>query len=143
MPIDGSLWKDDPILSSYPPSRVYKVIERDHAGRAMEFLRKPEKRPLRSTVILRGDSMLRKYLFLAVLQLARHQPDFKRWHKQNVKKGDGQDAIYVKLIGKLARILIGMVQHGETYRSLTRARSNNKITKTAHIEVSSLKQKSL
>lgn len=109
----------------------------------MEFLRKPEKRPLRSTVILRGDSMLRKYLFLAVLQLARHQPDFKRWHKQNVKKGDGQDAIYVKLIGKLARILIGMVQHGETYRSLTRARSNNKITKTAHIEVSSLKQKSL
>lgn len=98
----------------------------------MEFLRKPEKRPLRSTVILRGDSMLRKYLFLALLQLARHQPDFKRWYKQNVKKGDGQDAIYVKLIGQLARILIGMVQHGETYRSLTRARSNNKITKTAH-----------
>ncbi|ETT47857.1 hypothetical protein [Paenibacillus sp. FSL H7-689] len=40
MPIDGSLWKDDPILSSYPPSRVYKVIERDHAGRAMEFFEK-------------------------------------------------------------------------------------------------------
>ena len=40
MPIDGSLWKDNPILSSYPPSRVYKVIEREHAGRAMEFLRK-------------------------------------------------------------------------------------------------------
>ncbi|MFX3685776.1 MAG: hypothetical protein ACE3K2_12005 [Paenibacillus sp.] len=53
-------------------------------------MRKPEKRSLRSTVILRGDSMLRKYLFLVVLQHVCHQPDFKRWHKQNVKKGDGQ-----------------------------------------------------
>lgn len=40
MPIDGSLWKENPILSSYPPSRVYKVIERDHKGKEIEFLRK-------------------------------------------------------------------------------------------------------
>lgn len=41
MPIDGSLWRDNPVLSSYPPSRVYKVIERDHhKDKAMAFLRK-------------------------------------------------------------------------------------------------------
>lgn len=37
MLINGSLWKDDPILSSYPPSHEYKVIERDHAGERWSF----------------------------------------------------------------------------------------------------------
>lgn len=27
MPIDGSLWMDNPVQSSYPPSRVFKVIQ--------------------------------------------------------------------------------------------------------------------
>src|SRR5690606_22099041 len=27
MPIDGSLWHDDPVTSSFIPSRVYKVIQ--------------------------------------------------------------------------------------------------------------------
>lgn len=40
MPIDGSLWHSDPILSSYPPSRVYKVIASIHPGKENEFLRR-------------------------------------------------------------------------------------------------------
>lgn len=40
MPIDGSLWLTNPILSSYPPSRVYKVIESKKLGKADEFLRR-------------------------------------------------------------------------------------------------------
>ncbi|SHN84604.1 Predicted dithiol-disulfide isomerase, DsbA family [Paenibacillus sp. ov031] len=39
MPIDGSLWYSDPILSSYPPSRVFKVIQQNHAGKEIDFLR--------------------------------------------------------------------------------------------------------
>lgn len=39
MPIDGSLWKNNPILSSYPPSRVYKVIQNIYRGKENEFLR--------------------------------------------------------------------------------------------------------
>ncbi|PYE48029.1 DsbA family protein [Paenibacillus barcinonensis] len=39
MPIDGSLWHDHPILSSYPPSRVYKVIQRMVPGKEQAFLR--------------------------------------------------------------------------------------------------------
>lgn len=40
MPIDGSLWHSHPIQSSYPPSRVYKVIQSQHKGKENEFLRR-------------------------------------------------------------------------------------------------------
>lgn len=40
MPIDGSLWLDNPIQSSYPPSRVFKVIEQRDEKLAQEFLRR-------------------------------------------------------------------------------------------------------
>ncbi|MBR2564364.1 MAG: DsbA family protein [Paenibacillus sp.] len=40
MPIDGSLWVDHPIQSSYPPSRVFKVIQREHPGKEQVFLRR-------------------------------------------------------------------------------------------------------
>lgn len=40
MPIDGTLWLSNPILSSYPPSRVYKVIESKKVGKEAEFLRR-------------------------------------------------------------------------------------------------------
>lgn len=39
MPIDGSLWHSNPILSSYPPSRVFKVIADKHPGKENTFLR--------------------------------------------------------------------------------------------------------
>jgi transposase len=65
----------------------------------------------------RGDSALRKYLFLAVISLVRQHPDFKRWHAQNQAKGMKKRESIFKLIGKLAHILIGMIQRGETYRS--------------------------
>jgi transposase len=65
----------------------------------------------------RGDSMLRKYLYLGMLGLVNHNPDFKRWHEHNQKKGMKKIASFFKLIGKLARIMIGMVQKGERYRS--------------------------
>lgn len=40
MPIDGSLWLSNPILSSYPPSRVFKVIAQRHPGKEIAFLRR-------------------------------------------------------------------------------------------------------
>ncbi len=39
MPIDGSLWHSNPIRSSYPPSRLFKVIQQHHPGREHDFLR--------------------------------------------------------------------------------------------------------
>lgn len=65
----------------------------------------------------RGDSALRKHLYFGMLNLVGHHPDFKRWHKHNQNRGMKKQASLFKLIGKLARILVGMVQRGEMYRS--------------------------
>lgn len=41
MPIDGSLMIDNPVQSSYPPSRVFKVIQKNHNDAlAYEYLRR-------------------------------------------------------------------------------------------------------
>lgn len=41
MPIDGTLWFDNPVQSSFPPSRVFKVIQKDyHDALANEYLRR-------------------------------------------------------------------------------------------------------
>lgn len=40
MPVDGSLWINNPIQSSYPPSRVFKVIQQESENLALAFLRK-------------------------------------------------------------------------------------------------------
>ncbi len=41
MPIDGSLMIDNPVQSSFPPSRVYKVIQKHHHDeKAFAFLRR-------------------------------------------------------------------------------------------------------
>lgn len=40
MPIDGSVWKHDPLSSSYPPSRVYLVIRERDPELAAAFLRR-------------------------------------------------------------------------------------------------------
>lgn len=40
MPIDGTLWLENPIQSSYPPSRVFKVIQKHNGEIANVFLRR-------------------------------------------------------------------------------------------------------
>lgn len=41
MPIDGSLMIDNPVQSSFPPSRVFKVIQQNHGeDKAFEYLRR-------------------------------------------------------------------------------------------------------
>jgi len=39
MPIDGTLWHDNPIQSSYPATRVFKVIQDQTPTKAHDFLR--------------------------------------------------------------------------------------------------------
>lgn len=40
MPIDGSLWLENPIESSYPPSRVFKIIQKKDENLANVYLRR-------------------------------------------------------------------------------------------------------
>jgi transposase len=64
----------------------------------------------------RGDAKLRKYMYLATITLVGTNPVFRQLHENNVqvKKMKKQQSIF-KLLGKLARILIGIVQGGETF----------------------------
>lgn len=64
----------------------------------------------------RGRRQLRKYLYLATLNLVANHPAFKAWHHHNVhvKKMKKQRSIF-KLIGKLARILVAIAHSGETF----------------------------
>lgn len=64
----------------------------------------------------RGDAALRKYLYLATIQLVGINPVFQKLHENNVqvKHMKNQQSIF-KLLGKLARIIISIVHKGETF----------------------------
>lgn len=74
------------------------------------------KRKGRIVLSKRGDSTLRKYLYLATIQLVGSNPVFRKLHEHNVqiKRMKKQQSIF-KLLGKLARILVGLVQRGEKF----------------------------
>src|SRR5690625_1362647 len=64
----------------------------------------------------RGRSRLRRYLFLATMSLVKNNPEFKALHTHNVKeKKMKKIRSIMKLIGKLARILVGMARNNNAY----------------------------
>jgi transposase len=64
----------------------------------------------------RGDAKLRKYMYLATISVIGTNSIFRQLHENNVqiKQMKKQQSVF-KLLGKLARIMIGMVQRGETF----------------------------
>ncbi|UKS28028.1 transposase [Paenibacillus sp. HWE-109] len=73
-----------------------------------------EKRKGQMVLSKRGDFTLRKYMYLATLTFTN--PVFKQLHENNaqVKHMSKQKSIF-KLLGKLARILTGMVHSKESF----------------------------
>ena len=64
----------------------------------------------------RGRSRLRRYLFLATMSLVANNPEFKELHAYNVKvKKMKKMKSIMKLIGKFARILVGIARSNEPY----------------------------
>lgn len=65
----------------------------------------------------RGRSRLRRFLYLATMSLVMNNPDFKELHANNVKvKKMKKMKSIMKLIHKLARVLVGMARRNESYR---------------------------
>jgi transposase len=64
----------------------------------------------------RGRSRLRRFLYLATMSLVMNNPDFKELHANNVnvKKMKKMKSI-MKLVHKLARVLVGMARKNATY----------------------------
>jgi transposase len=64
----------------------------------------------------RGRSGLRRFLFMATMNLAINNPEFKAIHANNVKvKKLKKMKSIMKLCGKLARILVGIARNGSAY----------------------------
>jgi transposase len=64
----------------------------------------------------RGRSRLRRFLYLATMSLVMNNPEFKALHSQNVKvKKLKKMKSIMKLIGKLARIFVGIARRNESY----------------------------
>ena len=64
----------------------------------------------------RGRSRLRRFLYLDVLSLVMNNPEFKALHFHNVKvKKMKKMKSIMKLIGKLARIFVGIARRNEPY----------------------------
>jgi len=59
MPIDGSVWLTNPIQSSYPPSRVFKVIQSQDKKLAEVFLRRAREAVFAFNRNIGEDSVLR------------------------------------------------------------------------------------
>lgn len=65
----------------------------------------------------RGRSRLRRFLYMATMSLIMNNPEFKVLHAHNVKvKKIKKMKSIMKLVGKLARILVGMARSNESYR---------------------------
>lgn len=65
----------------------------------------------------RGRSRLRRFLYLATMSLVMNNPDFKELHANNVKvKKMKKMKSIMKLIHKLARVLVGMARKNDYYR---------------------------
>lgn len=64
----------------------------------------------------RGRSRLRRFLYLATMSLVMNNPEFKAIHSHNVKvKKIKKMKSIMKLIGKLARIFVGIAKRNESY----------------------------
>ncbi|KAA0542159.1 IS110 family transposase [Bacillus sp. BGMRC 2118] len=64
----------------------------------------------------RGRSRLRRFLFLVTISLVSNNPEFKAFHAQNVKvKKMKKMKSIMKLVGKLARIFVGIAKRNEAY----------------------------
>ncbi|WP_019244202.1 MULTISPECIES: IS110 family transposase [Bacillus] len=64
----------------------------------------------------RGRSRLRRFLYLATMSLVMNNPEFKAVHSHNVKvKKIKKMKSIMKLIGKLARIIVGIARRNESY----------------------------
>jgi transposase len=68
----------------------------------------------------RGRPRLRRILFLAVQTLVNGNPEFKELHRRNVKdKKMKKMKSILKLCGKLARIIVGLIRHHRPYHAET------------------------
>ena len=73
-----------------------------------------------AVITKRGRPGLRRVLYLAVKTLVSTNPEFKQLHQRNIQeKNMKKMKSIMKLCGKLARIIVGLIRHNASYQAET------------------------
>jgi len=81
MPIDGDVWLEDPLNSSYPPSIAFKAAQMQDTEKAMLFLRE-----IREMVFLKKKNITKwEYIAVAAKKAGLNMEQFKTDFENNAK----------------------------------------------------------
>jgi len=95
MPIDGDLWREDPLDSSYPPSIAFKAIEMQSMEKSILYLRK-----IREMVFTKKMNINKwKHLFSAAKEVGCDLEQFKKDYDGKAREIFYQDIEKAKLKG--------------------------------------------
>ncbi|HBI01119.1 MAG TPA: ClpXP adapter SpxH family protein [Flavobacterium sp.] len=95
MPIDGDVWLEDPLVSSYPPSMAFKAAEMQDKEKAISFLRE-----IREMVFLQKKNITRReHLELAAQRIGLDLDQFKYDYIGKAKELFNQDLELAKELG--------------------------------------------
>lgn len=95
MPIDGDIWLEDPLHSSYPPSIAFKAAEMQDASKAIQFLRL-----LREMVFLQKKNITKwEYISLAAEKAGLDTTQLKNDYEGKAKALFFEDLELAKKLG--------------------------------------------
>ncbi len=95
MPIDGDVWLEDPLHSSYPPSVAFKAAQLQNSSKAIVFLR-----VLREMVFLQKKNITRwEHLERAALQAGLDAVQFKADYEGAANAGFKEDLTNARTLG--------------------------------------------
>ena len=95
MPIDGDVWLEDPLSSSYPPSIAFKAAQMQDKHKAIEFLRE-----IREMVFLQKKNITKwEYLEAAAKKAGLNTEQFKTDYEGRAKELFNEDLKLGKELG--------------------------------------------
>ena len=95
MPIDGDVWLEDPLSSSYPPSIAFKAAQMQDKDKAIEFLRE-----VREMVFLQKKNITKwEYLEAAAKKAGLNTEQFKTDYEGKAKELFNEDLKLGKELG--------------------------------------------
>lgn len=95
MPIDGDIWIEDPLSSSYPPSIAFKAAQMQDKEKAILFLRE-----IREMVFLQKKNITKwQYLKSAVTKVGLNILQFKTDYEGKAKELFNEDLLFASALG--------------------------------------------
>lgn len=95
MPIDGDVWLEDPLHSSYPPSIAFKAAQMQDEKKAVEFLR-----VLRIQLFLQKKNICKwEHVEAAAVEVGLNVAELKQAYEGKAKQAFEDDLAYARSLG--------------------------------------------